>query len=283
MCLFSPSGCLVKPRRPAGRRGLPHDSPRAQTCTFDRPGLQKHHQNSTRRPPRERRKKEISGGREKKKERNFGRSRGRAVRRRGVRERCPQILNPPHTQTTTTTTPTSTNKHQQVPTGTNKHLQATTRNNNNNSNRKFGQNTKTRKLAKCGLAKCGQHLKTPILAKCGLTKCGHENKLAKFGFFWPNAVLAKCGLAKCGHDRLCHASTKSGPFLLGLLADPHHLDAQWWVPRGGKSTPVPVVGLTSGVTDLDPLGRLKDRLFFRKGHGRLWPNRLLPNRLWPIF
>ena len=25
MCLFSPSGCPVKPRRPAGRRGLPHE------------------------------------------------------------------------------------------------------------------------------------------------------------------------------------------------------------------------------------------------------------------
>ena len=36
---------------------------------------------------------------------------------------------------------------------------------------------------------------------CGLAKCGHENDLAKFEFFWPNAVLAKCGLAKCGHDR----------------------------------------------------------------------------------
>ena len=30
--------------------------------------------------------------------------------------------------------------------------------------------------------------RTPILSKCGLAKCGHENDLAKFGFFWPNAV-----------------------------------------------------------------------------------------------
>ena len=45
--------------------GVSHNSPRAQTCTFERPGLQKHHQNSTRRSPRERRKNEISCGRDK--------------------------------------------------------------------------------------------------------------------------------------------------------------------------------------------------------------------------
>ena len=42
-------------RRKAAR--VSHDSPRAQTCTFEGRGLQKHHQNSTRRPP-ERGKKE---------------------------------------------------------------------------------------------------------------------------------------------------------------------------------------------------------------------------------
>ena len=45
------SGCRVKPRRPRSRRGS-HDSPKAQTCTFEGPGLHKHHQNSTIRPPR---------------------------------------------------------------------------------------------------------------------------------------------------------------------------------------------------------------------------------------
>ena len=44
------------------------------------------------------------------------------------------------------------------------------------------------------VAKCDQDFETVILAKCGSAKCGHENDLAKFGFFWPNAVLAKCGL-----------------------------------------------------------------------------------------
>ena len=51
--------------RSSGAAGVPQDNQRAQTCTFERPGLQKHHQNSTRRPPRGRRKKEISGEREK--------------------------------------------------------------------------------------------------------------------------------------------------------------------------------------------------------------------------
>ena len=33
--------------------GVSHDSPEAQTCTFQVSGLQKHHQNCKRRPPRE--------------------------------------------------------------------------------------------------------------------------------------------------------------------------------------------------------------------------------------
>ena len=53
-------------------QGVSHDNQRAQTCTLERPGLQKHHQNSTRRPPRERRKNEISGGREQKKREILG-------------------------------------------------------------------------------------------------------------------------------------------------------------------------------------------------------------------
>ena len=84
-------------------------------------------------PEREERKKFPVG--EKKKKRNFGRSRGRAVRRRGFRGRGPKILYTPTTHTQTTTTrhqqaPTGTNRHQQAPTGTNRHQQATTSNNN---------------------------------------------------------------------------------------------------------------------------------------------------------
>ena len=47
--------------------GVSHDSPRAQTCTFEGPGLQSHHQNSTKRPPREEEKNENSSGRRRKK------------------------------------------------------------------------------------------------------------------------------------------------------------------------------------------------------------------------
>ena len=54
--------------------GVSHDNQRAQTCTFEGPGLQKHHQNSTRRHPEKEEKNEFCGGRGKKKERNVGRS-----------------------------------------------------------------------------------------------------------------------------------------------------------------------------------------------------------------
>ena len=79
--------------------------------------------NSTRRPPRERRMNEIFGGREKKKSEILGgpgegRSRGRAVRRRGVLGRGPKILNTPTTHTT------HTYKQQQTTTG---HQQGTNR------------------------------------------------------------------------------------------------------------------------------------------------------------
>ena len=62
------SGCRV--RAPAawsgGAAGVSHDSPRAQTCTFEGPGLQKHHQNSTGRHPEREEKNEFCGGRGKK-------------------------------------------------------------------------------------------------------------------------------------------------------------------------------------------------------------------------
>ena len=60
---------------PHGAAGVSHDSPRAQKCTFEGPGLQSHHQNSTKRPPREEERMKIVAG-EGKKERNFGRSGG---------------------------------------------------------------------------------------------------------------------------------------------------------------------------------------------------------------
>ena len=58
----------------------PHTTTRElQTCTSERPGLQKHHQNSNEQTPRERRKNEISGGRETGEGRSRGRWRGGAA------------------------------------------------------------------------------------------------------------------------------------------------------------------------------------------------------------
>ena len=54
-----------------GPPGLHTTTRELQTCTYQFPSLQKHHQNSTRRLPRERRKNEISCGREKKKSAKF--------------------------------------------------------------------------------------------------------------------------------------------------------------------------------------------------------------------
>ena len=48
--------------------GVSHVSPRAQTCTFEGPGLQKHHQNSTRRPPEREQERKWERDKEKKSE-----------------------------------------------------------------------------------------------------------------------------------------------------------------------------------------------------------------------
>ena len=140
------SGCRVKPRRP-GLVGPPgfHTTTREPKRAHLSVPVFKNTTKIQREDPRERRNNEISGGREKK-ERNFGRPRGRAVRRRRVRGRGPKILNTPatHTQTSTTNrhhqqappTGTTNRHHQQAPpTGTNRQ-QATTSN-------KPGQTTKT--------------------------------------------------------------------------------------------------------------------------------------------
>ena len=59
----------------------PHDNQKAQTCTFERPGLRKNYQNSTRKPPEREEKVKFPMGEGKKKARNFGRSGGGAIRR----------------------------------------------------------------------------------------------------------------------------------------------------------------------------------------------------------
>ena len=93
-----------------GAAGVSHDNQRAQTCTFERSGLQKHHQNSTRRPPRERRKKEI-GGREKKKSKFWAVQEKGGPAEGGPGERPKNLEH---------------NRHQQAPTGTNRHQLGTT-------------------------------------------------------------------------------------------------------------------------------------------------------------
>ena len=87
MCWFSPLRCRGNSlQRPAGRRELSHDNPRAKTSTFEGPDRPKHHQNSTKRPPergkktredprREKKRMKMGAG-EGKKARNFGRSGG---------------------------------------------------------------------------------------------------------------------------------------------------------------------------------------------------------------
>ena len=92
--------------------GVSHDSPRAQTCTFEGPGLQKHHQNSTIRPPETEKKTKMEWEWEKK-ERNFGRSRGQTTPPHTIWIFTHANLN--HTQHTAThtNTHTHTNPHTQ--------------------------------------------------------------------------------------------------------------------------------------------------------------------------
>ena len=69
----SRSGCGVKPRPKAA--GVSHDSPRAQTCTFEGPGLHNTTKIQREDPQRGKKQMKIVEG-EGKKERNFGRSSG---------------------------------------------------------------------------------------------------------------------------------------------------------------------------------------------------------------
>ena len=88
---------VCEPRRPGlvGPPGFHTTARELQTCTFEGPGLQKHHQNSTKKTKREGKKNKNCGGRGKKRAK-FWAVRRRGVRRRGVRWRGPE--HPPHTQ-----------------------------------------------------------------------------------------------------------------------------------------------------------------------------------------
>ena len=77
------------------RSWVSHDSPRAQTCTFEGPGLQSHHQNSTKRPPREEERMKTVAGEGKKKREIWGgpveEEWGEGVRRRGSQGERPNL------------------------------------------------------------------------------------------------------------------------------------------------------------------------------------------------
>ena len=78
MCAFGVLwlSCEAPAARSGGAAGVPHDSPRAQTCTFERPGLQittKIQREDL--PEREEREKFPAG--ERKKKRNFGAVQGK--------------------------------------------------------------------------------------------------------------------------------------------------------------------------------------------------------------
>ena len=184
--------------------GVSHDNPRAQTCTFEGPGLQKHHQNSTRRPPEREEKNEFCGGRGKKKERNVGRSRGRAVPGAPNMTK-PKPLNPQTETVKPTPTPhkhtqahTSTHKHSQTLTNTHKHSQTLT-----NTHTHTHTNTHKHKSKsvwpksvwpKSVLANVGHTTKTLTLAN---SRFGQTRSPKRAG----QTRLAKVGLAKVGHDR----------------------------------------------------------------------------------
>ena len=74
MCTFGVLGlsCEAPAARSGGAAGVSHDSPRAQTCTFQDTCASKHHQNSTRRPPERHRNSETVAGKGKKKREILG-------------------------------------------------------------------------------------------------------------------------------------------------------------------------------------------------------------------
>ena len=151
--------------------GVSHESPRAQTCTFESPGLPKNHQNSTIRHQRQRKRTKMGAGEGKK--RNFGRSGGGrsggrvsgvGVSRRRVVRRVQ--TNNQHQHTTThnntqpTTSPTTHNTTQQHKNGIGQNW--------------IGQSRPNHLPLTTNIAKNG-------LAKIGLAKVGHNRGLTRRG------------------------------------------------------------------------------------------------------
>ena len=165
--------------------GVSHDNQRAQTCTFEGPGVQKHHQNSTRRHPEREEKNEFCGGRGKKKERNFGgpwegRSRGRGVPRKGGPN---QTLKPTPTHETLSETV------KLVPTHTDNTQHNTTQHTTHNKSNSFWPKSVWPKSV---LAKVGHTTKTLTLAKVGLAKLGRQKGWPKS--VWPKLVWPKSAM-----------------------------------------------------------------------------------------
>ena len=168
MCTFGVVGlsCETPVPKPPGLHS--HNNPRAQTCTFQGPGLQKHHQHSTRRHPETQKKNEM--GAEEGKKRNFGRSGGEE----GLAQGGPGESKP----TTTTTSPTQPGERggEEGP-------------------RRGGGPKGRASSARVGVWVCRgrafwvqkiwpKHLETLKLAKVGLAKVGHGPGLSQGGHCW---------------------------------------------------------------------------------------------------
>ena len=168
MCAFGVLwlSCEAPAARSGGATGVPHDNQRAQTCTFERPGLQKHHQNSTRRPPERDKKSEMVAG-ERKKSEILGYP-GEGPSGGGGSGGEDQNTPTTHTQTTTT------NRQQQATTGNNRQQQpgktttTTTTTSNNNQ-----EQTTTKTMTTTTIENLAKELK-------------HPN--------WPNAVWPNAGM-----------------------------------------------------------------------------------------
>ena len=86
MCTFGLSGCRVKPRRLRGRRGFTRQPDNSKRAHLSAPAFKNNTKIQREDTQRGKKRMNFAAG-EGKKERNFGRSRGRAVRGRPVRGR----------------------------------------------------------------------------------------------------------------------------------------------------------------------------------------------------